>query len=134
MDLRQAVAITAVAIVPFANGQEANNWKGETELGVLVTTGNTEETNIKGRLGLIREVETWRHTGDFSTNYSEAQDETTVEEYLAALETNYKFDKKTVLVSSRLLGGRPLLWLRFRIHSDDWLRKPSLAVRGSVFS
>ncbi|AXS82950.1 YdiY family protein [Marinobacter sp. Arc7-DN-1] len=94
MELRQAVAITAVAIAPFANGQEADNWKGETELGVLVTTGNTEETNIKGRLGLIREVETWRHTGDFSTNYSEAEDETTAEEYLAALETDYKFDKK----------------------------------------
>ena len=93
MDLRQAVAITAVVIAPFASAQEEDNWKGETELGVLITSGNTEETNIKGRLGLVHEVETWRNTGEFRTNYSETDDETTAEEYLAALETNYKFDK-----------------------------------------
>ncbi|MTI99781.1 MAG: DUF481 domain-containing protein [Marinobacter adhaerens] len=91
MDLRQAVAITAVVIAPFASAQEADNWKGETELGVLITSGNTEETNIKGRLGLIHEVETWRNTGEFRTNYSETDDETTAEKYLAALETDYKF-------------------------------------------
>jgi len=93
MDLRQAVAITAVAIAPFASAQEADNWKGETELGVLITSGTTEETNIKGRLGLVHEVETWRNTGEFRTNYSETEDETTTEKYLAELETNYKFDK-----------------------------------------
>ena len=91
MDLRQAVAITAVAIAPFASAQEADNWKGETELGVLITSGTTEETNIKGRLGLVHEVETWRNTGEFRTNYSETEDETTAEKYQAALETDYKF-------------------------------------------
>lgn len=93
MDLRQAVAITAVAIAPFAGAQDSNNWKGETELGVLVTSGNTEETNIKGRLGLIHEVETWRNSGEFRTNYSETEDQTTAEKYQAALETNYKFSQ-----------------------------------------
>ena len=91
MDLRQAVAITAVAIAPFASAQEADNWKGETELGVLITSGTTEETNIKGRLGLVHEVESWRNTGEFRTNYSETEDETTAEKYQAALETDYKF-------------------------------------------
>lgn len=91
MDLRKAVAITAVTIAPFASAQDADNWKGETELGVLITSGNTEETNIKGRLGLIHEVETWRNTGEFRTNYSETDDQTTAEEYQAALETDYKF-------------------------------------------
>ncbi len=93
MDLRQAVAITAVAIAPFASAQEADNLKGETELGVLITSGTTEETNIKGRLGLLHEVESWRNSGEFRTNYSETEDETTTEKYLAELETNYKFDK-----------------------------------------
>lgn len=93
MDLRQAVAITAVVIAPFASAQEGDNWKGETELGVLITSGNTEETNIKGRLGLIHEVETWRNTGEFRTNYSETDDETTSEKYLASLETDYKFSE-----------------------------------------
>ena len=91
MDLRQAVAITAITVAPYAIAQDADNWKGETELGVLVTSGNTDETNIKGRLGLVHEIETWRNTGEFRTNYSETDDETTAEEYLAALETDYKF-------------------------------------------
>lgn len=91
MNLRQAVAITAVVVAPFAGAQEADNWKGETELGVLITSGNTEETNIKGRLGLIHEVETWRNSGDFRADYSETDDQTTAEKYQAALETDYKF-------------------------------------------
>lgn len=91
MNLRQAVAITAVVVAPFAGAQETDNWKGETELGVLITSGNTEETNIKGRLGLIHEVETWRNSGDFRADYSETDDQTTAEKYQAALETDYKF-------------------------------------------
>ncbi|SNC65536.1 Protein of unknown function, DUF481 [Marinobacter sp. es.048] len=83
MDLRQAVAVTAVVIAPLASAQNADDWEGETELGVLMTSGNTEKTNIKGRLGLIHEVETWRNTGEFRTNYSETDDETTAEKYLA---------------------------------------------------
>nr|WP_297403885.1 DUF481 domain-containing protein [uncultured Marinobacter sp.] len=91
--LRSAVVITVIAFAPHAFGQDSGNWKGETELGVLITSGNTEETNVKGRLGLVHEVETWRNIGDFSANYSKAEGQTTAEEYQAALETNYKFDE-----------------------------------------
>jgi len=76
-----------------AYGQSAKDWEGEAELGVLMTSGNTEETNVNGRLGLIHEVIDWRNIAEFSSNYSEAEDETTAERYKSSLETNYKFDE-----------------------------------------
>lgn len=75
-------------------GADGGDWEGEAELGVLITTGNTEETNINGRLGLKHEVEKWRNTGDFRSSYSEAEDTTTAERYRAELETNYKFSEQ----------------------------------------
>ncbi|WP_417543758.1 DUF481 domain-containing protein [Marinobacter sp.] len=99
MSFKKTVAIIAISAAPLAYGQGAKDWEGEAELGVLMTSGNTEETNINGRLGLIHEVVDWRNIADFSSNYSEAQDDTTgedqttAEKYKAALETNYKFDE-----------------------------------------
>ncbi|MEX2474460.1 YdiY family protein [Marinobacter sp.] len=92
MGLKQATAITAILMSPLA-GADAKDWEGEVELGVLKTTGNTEETNVNGRLGLVHEVTEWRNIGNFRSAYSEAQDETTAERYRAELETNYKFDE-----------------------------------------
>lgn len=91
MGLKQATAITAILMSPLATA-DAKDWEGEAELGVLKTTGNTEETNVNGRLGLIHEVIEWRNIGNFRSAYSEAEDETTAERYRADLETNYKFD------------------------------------------
>ncbi|WP_100638429.1 DUF481 domain-containing protein [Marinobacter salexigens] len=100
MSFKKTVAIIAISAAPLAYGQGAKDWQGEAELGVLITSGNTEETNINGRLGLVHEVDDWRNMADFSSNYSESEnsdtgaDQTTAEKYKAALETNYKFDER----------------------------------------
>ncbi len=93
MSFKKTVAIVAISAAPLAYGQDAKDWEGEAELGVLITTGNTDETNINGRLGLKHEIESWRNIAEFSSNYSEAEDETTTEKYKSSLETNYKFDE-----------------------------------------
>lgn len=93
MSFKTSVAIIAISVAPLAYGQSAKDWEGEAELGVLMTSGNTEETNVNGRLGLIHEVIDWRNIAEFSSNYSEAEDETTAERYKSSLETNYKFDE-----------------------------------------
>lgn len=92
MLIRKPLVIACLALAPMVQAQESENWKGEAELGVLMTSGNTDETKVNGRLGLINDQESWRNSGEFSTKYTEADDETTAEEYRAALETNYKFD------------------------------------------
>ncbi|OZB17644.1 MAG: hypothetical protein B7X58_04040 [Marinobacter sp. 34-60-7] len=92
MLIRKPLVVACLILAPVAQAQESGNWKGEAELGVLMTTGNSEETKVNGRLGLIHETGTWRNSGDFSSRYTEAEDQTTAEEYKAALEANRKFD------------------------------------------
>jgi putative salt-induced outer membrane protein YdiY len=77
-----------------AQDSDARNWDGEAELGVLVTTGNTEETNINSRLGLKHEVVKWRNTGEFRSAFAETEGTTTAEKYRAELESNYKFAER----------------------------------------
>jgi putative salt-induced outer membrane protein YdiY len=100
MNLKPLVVFPLATALPLAvHGQQneapdegaPKNWEGEAELGVLITSGNTEESNIKSRLALKHEVETWRNTGEFRSGYSEAEDVTTSEKYRLELESDYKF-------------------------------------------
>lgn len=92
MRFSKTVACLAMAASPLAFAQDTTrNWEGEAELGYLATTGNTEETNLNGRLGFVHEVSDWRNLADFLSVYSQADDETTAERYRATAETNYKF-------------------------------------------
>lgn len=88
------VTAMAAAMMASEGWAAASDWDGEAELGVLITSGNTEETNINGRLGVKHEVVKWRNTLELSSFYSEGEDETTAEEYRAAAATNYKFDEQ----------------------------------------
>ena len=93
MQFRTTLAIITLTVAPtMVFGAEYDNWGGEGEVGVLVTSGNTEETNINGRLGLLHEVSEWRNTGDFRSYYSETDDTTTAEKYSAEVQSDYKFE------------------------------------------
>ncbi|MFO7993591.1 MAG: DUF481 domain-containing protein [Marinobacter sp.] len=92
MQFRTTVAIVSLAVSPTVLAEGFDNWEGEGELGVLVTSGNSEETDINSRLGLIHEVADWRNTGEFRSSFSESEDTTTTEKYKAELQTDYKFE------------------------------------------
>ncbi|MDX1553776.1 MAG: DUF481 domain-containing protein, partial [Marinobacter sp.] len=81
MQFRTTLAIILLALSPMVFGQDSDAWEGEGEAGVLITTGNTEETNINTRLGLVYEEEEWRNKGEFRSTFSETDDETTAEKY-----------------------------------------------------
>ncbi|SFR55542.1 Putative salt-induced outer membrane protein YdiY [Marinobacter daqiaonensis] len=85
--------MAAALLLPVAVTAQDRNWTGEAELGLLVTTGNSEETNLKSRLGLLQETSQWRNSGEFRTAYTEADDETTSERYRIEGETDYKFSE-----------------------------------------
>jgi putative salt-induced outer membrane protein YdiY len=91
-----AVVVAAITVSPLAQGQENDNdnWEGEAELGVLITSGNTEETIVNSRLGLKHEEGRWRNLGEFSSTYSESKEATTAEQYEAMAETNYRFHEQ----------------------------------------
>ncbi|MEQ5835230.1 DUF481 domain-containing protein [Marinobacter sp. NFXS9] len=99
---KQVLLATVVASAsPIALAEDAGvPWKGEGEVGVLITEGNSKSTNINARLALKHEVEKWRNTMELRSVYAEAEDdetgedETTSEKYNAQAETNYKFDER----------------------------------------
>ena len=94
MLIRKPLAVACLVVAPVAWSQESGNVEGEAELGILLTSGNTEETKVNGRLALKHETTMWRNTGEFSFRYTEADEETTAEEYQVALESDYKFDEQ----------------------------------------
>lgn len=78
----------------LAAAPDEKNWTGEAELGVLVTSGNTKQTNINGRVSLTQELENWRNQGELSTLSSSTSGTTTAERYSASAETDYKFSEQ----------------------------------------
>ncbi|MDL0431324.1 DUF481 domain-containing protein [Marinobacter sp. TBZ242] len=92
MQFRATFLIVSLAVSPMVSGEEFEDWEGEAELGVLITSGNTEETNINGRLGLLHEIDEWRNNGEFRSAYSETDDVTTSEKYQASIQSDYKFE------------------------------------------
>ena len=93
MTLTRVVPLLVLTALPGIASAQDPNWEGEAELGFLMTTGNTEETNLKGRLALLHETERWRNEAEARSAYTEAEDETTAERYRAEAETNLKFSE-----------------------------------------
>ncbi|MCH8498262.1 MAG: DUF481 domain-containing protein [Marinobacter sp.] len=94
MRFTRVATCVVLATVPMAYADTSGNWSGEAEIGVLMTSGNTEETKINSRLAAKHEVEHWRNQAEFRSLYSEAGDNTTAERYRAILETDYKFTER----------------------------------------
>ncbi|KPP98720.1 YdiY family protein [Marinobacter sp. HL-58] len=92
MQFRTTLAIVSLAVSPMVVGDEFEDWEGEAELGVLITSGNSEETDINSRLALVHEVAEWRNSGEFRSAFSESEDETTTEKYRGNLQSDYKFE------------------------------------------
>ncbi|EKE67774.1 DUF481 domain-containing protein [Gallaecimonas xiamenensis] len=77
-----------------AGAPDKKNWKGEAELGVLVTSGNSDSTNVKGRLNVTQDLESWRNNYQLESLYTESDDETTAERYRGSIQGDYKIDDK----------------------------------------
>ncbi|SDW17377.1 DUF481 domain-containing protein [Marinobacter mobilis] len=88
------VAVTTVLLGAPLAWAETPEWQGEVELGLLITTGNTEETNVNSRLAFQQEIVRWRNSGEFSSLYSEADGATSAEKYRAFLESDFKFNDR----------------------------------------
>ncbi|GAA3565605.1 MAG: DUF481 domain-containing protein [Pseudomonadales bacterium] len=90
--------LSTLILMACASGAGAvtnqEDWGGEAELGVLITSGNTEETNINTRVALVNDVPGWRNQLKLASLYSKADGETTSEEYRASAQTDYKFSER----------------------------------------
>lgn len=101
MRVRNSIVWATLMVSPLAMAQDPGDaWEGEGELGLLITKGNSEETNLNVRVALKHEIEKWRNKFAVRSLYSEGEDqdtgeqETTAEKYQGEAETNYKFDER----------------------------------------
>ncbi len=90
----------AVMVLLGATGQSfaaesTPPWKGEAELGIVSTSGNTENTSIKARAGVVHEQGKWRHTAKFDALNTSDATRTTSERYALSGKSDYKFDERS---------------------------------------
>ncbi|MCL2918947.1 DUF481 domain-containing protein [Shewanella litorisediminis] len=100
------IAAALTAVTPFAAMAGADfvegdkTFAGEAELGATLTTGNTDTTSLKGRLGLRHELGNWENQYDLEALYKEDTDEVTAERYFAGVQGNYKFNDDNYLFAN----------------------------------
>ena len=78
----------------FADAGLFDNITGEGEIGAFRSTGNSSNTGVSGGIKLQKDGRKWRHKFRAAADYQRSNGVTTREQFLAALETNYKFSDR----------------------------------------
>ena len=100
-----AASITATAVAETAAPDaaiSAPTWKGNVEIGFVMTDGNTETETLNAKAKAETEREKWRHTVNLEALNSSDQNVSTAERYLLSGQSSFKIGPKNffyVLVS-----------------------------------
>jgi len=93
--LSGSVALLLLAAASTGNASDPqvidNSWKGNVELGIVSTTGNTETETINAKAKAVTEREKWRHTVFLESLNSSNGDDTTAERYVVNGQSDFKF-------------------------------------------
>lgn len=92
--------------VPLAD--ESDQFVGRAQLGYIASRGNTDTTNVNGKLILGWDRPNWRHGAVFNAIYSKDADTTTARNYRAG----YKADRK--------LGEQNYLFLALNWETNEF--------------
>lgn len=82
-----AGTLMAAASLPAA---ALDTWKGDAELGVLNTSGNTKTSSISAKGHAVNDRDHWRHTLNAEALNSSESGATTAERYSASDKSDYK--------------------------------------------
>ena len=95
---RMVLMASMVAMMaPLFAAETASVWKGETELGFLVTSGNTETEKYSARVKVENERDKWRHLAELKSLMSKETDvatdvtTTSAKKYELTAKSDYKF-------------------------------------------
>ena len=88
--------VTGAALLSHAvMAEPASTWKGDAELGVLNTNGNTKTRNITAKGKIVNDRDRWRHTVTAEALNSSEDGGTTAERYYASGKSDYKLTEKS---------------------------------------
>lgn len=89
LSLRSAGANTAFA--------DEVRWRGDTELGFVVTEGTSQIRSLTGLLDLTKDGKLWRNQVVLETLNVSDKEGTSAERYLVTIKTDYKFENEDFL-------------------------------------
>lgn len=88
--------LTGAALLSHgARAEPASTWKGDAELGVLNTTGNTKTRNITAQAKVVNDRDRWRHTLKAEALNSSQDGGTTAERYFISGKSDLKLTEKS---------------------------------------
>jgi len=91
------VAISIGLTGPVIAEEAVSTWKGEAELGFLITSGNTKKEQLSARTKIENERDKWRHIVEIKALKSDETDaltdatSTSAEKYELTAKSDYKF-------------------------------------------
>ncbi|NOX76911.1 MAG: DUF481 domain-containing protein [Gammaproteobacteria bacterium] len=92
-----SAALFLMAMATAANAADTQvtdtSWKGDIELGIVTTTGNTETKTINAKAKAKTEREKWRHAVFIESLNSSNQGNTTAKRYVVNGQSDYKFSE-----------------------------------------
>ena len=92
-----ASVILGIPYVGVAWAAPESEWKGEAELGAVMTTGNAETQNVNAKAKLVNERDKWKHTANLEIMSSSSDSETTAERYFLSGMSVYKLSVEIYL-------------------------------------
>ncbi len=95
--MKQIILVSAL-MAAFSAG--AQDWKGVGEFGLAITGGNTDTTNINGKLGLTQESDAWKHEFLLGILQAKSSDVKTAERFDAGWTSGYKLSDTSYVFGS----------------------------------
>lgn len=90
-----ALVLGATSMNHGVRAEPASTWKGDAELGVLNTTGNTKTRNITAKGKIVNDRDRWRHTFKAEVLNSSQDGGTTAERYFVSGKSDLKLTEKS---------------------------------------
>lgn len=111
------LALAALLAVPAAALAAPDEvpppWKGEAELGLVSTGGNTEATSLTAKATVVNERHRWRHTAHGEALNTSDRNATTAERYLLSGKSDLKITEFNYLFAS-------VVWEKDRFSGYDY--------------
>lgn len=98
--------LMAITFSSLSFSVHAAEWKTEAEVGLVLTSGNTETQNTNAKLNVVRDDEKWKETANLealgSSNTDAVTDKnvTTAEKYSASIQADYKLTAANFLFAN----------------------------------
>ena len=102
MKINKLIFTAAALTVAGFNSQAADDnapkgISGIVDFGMVLTSGNTENSTVTGKFEILNDLEKWLHAAKLDIVSAEADGTTTAERYLLNLKSDYKLDNDQFL-------------------------------------